>query len=155
MILKMKRERETRSMQLMSGTPWETVTLTTLSRDRHLFPQLLTEARDLALKGQEGKLVIRTAWGIEWKQFGQPRRKRPLHSVVLDAGVSQKIERDIRTFLERRQWYGDRGECSPLPELRILKLAHRHTVSTRIPSSRTPRFGQDIVHSGACWFTVL
>ncbi|KAF8843562.1 hypothetical protein BDN67DRAFT_923707 [Paxillus ammoniavirescens] len=107
--MQMKRERETRSMQLMSGTPWETVTLTTLSRDRSLFPQLLAEARDLALKGQEGKLVIRTAWGIEWKQFGQPRRKRPLHSVILDAGVSEKIAQDIRAFLGRRQWYADRG----------------------------------------------
>ncbi|KAF8136765.1 BCS1 N terminal-domain-containing protein [Boletus edulis] len=107
--IQMNRERETRSMQLMSGTPWETVTLTTLSRDRHLFPQLLTEARDLALKGQEGKLVIRTAWGIEWKQFGQPRRKRPLHSVVLDTGVNERVEHDVRAFLARRQWYADRG----------------------------------------------
>ncbi|KAG9318840.1 BCS1 N terminal-domain-containing protein [Chiua virens] len=107
--IQMKRERETRSMQLMSGIPWETVTLTTLSRDRYLFPQLLTEARDFALKGQEGKLVIRTAWGIEWKQFGQPRAKRPLHSVILDAGVSEKIECDLRAFLGRRQWYADRG----------------------------------------------
>ncbi|KAF9246154.1 BCS1 N terminal-domain-containing protein [Melanogaster broomeanus] len=107
--MQMKRERETRSMQLMSGTPWETVTLTTLSRDRNLFPELLAEARDLALKSQEGKLVIRTAWGIEWKQFGQPRRKRPLHSVVLGHGVSDKIEQDIRAFLGRRSWYADRG----------------------------------------------
>lgn len=96
-------------MQLMSGTPWETVTVTTLSRDRHLFSKLLTEARDLALRGQEGKLVIRTAWGIEWKPFGQPRRKRPLHSVVLDTGVSEKVEQDVKAFLQRRQWYADRG----------------------------------------------
>ncbi|KAH7889400.1 BCS1 N terminal-domain-containing protein [Phlebopus sp. FC_14] len=107
--MQMKRERETRSMQLMSGTPWETVTLTTLSRDRNLFSQLLAEARDLAMKDQEGKLVIRTAWGIEWKPFGQPRRKRPLHSVVLDPGVSESVEQDIRAFLQRRQWYADRG----------------------------------------------
>ncbi|KAG2111672.1 BCS1 N terminal-domain-containing protein [Suillus discolor] len=107
--MQMKRERETRSMQLMSGTPWETVTVTTLSRDRHLFSKLLAEARDLALRGQEGKLVIRTAWGIEWKPFGQPRRKRPLHSVVLDTGVSEKVEQDVNAFLQRRQWYADRG----------------------------------------------
>ncbi|KAG2356120.1 BCS1 N terminal-domain-containing protein [Suillus spraguei] len=107
--MQMKRERETRSMQLVSGTPWETVTVTTLSRDRHLFSKLLTEARDLALRGQEGKLVIRTAWGIEWKPFGQPRRKRPLHSVVLDTGVSEKVEQDVKAFLQRRQWYADRG----------------------------------------------
>ncbi|KAF9218167.1 P-loop containing nucleoside triphosphate hydrolase protein, partial [Gyrodon lividus] len=59
--------------------------------------------------GQDGQLVIRTAWGIEWKQFGQPRRKRPLHSVVLDTDVSEKIEQDVGAFLGRRQWYADRG----------------------------------------------
>ncbi len=106
----MKRERETRSMQLMSGVPWETVTLTALTRDRSLFPHLLTEARDLAVRGNEGKLVIHTAWGIEWKPFGQPRRKRPLRSVVLEPGVSDRIETDIKAFLDRRQWYADRGK---------------------------------------------
>lgn len=93
----------------MSGVPWETVTLTTLSRDRSLFPKLLSEARDLAMRGQEGKLVIYTAWGIEWKPFGQPRRKRPLQSVVLEPGVGEKIEEDVKAFLGRRQWYADRG----------------------------------------------
>ncbi|KAL9715302.1 Complex III assembly protein translocase and chaperone [Leucoagaricus gongylophorus] len=107
--MQMKRERETRSMQLMSGVPWETVTLTALTRDRSLFPHLLTEARDLAVRGNEGKLVIHTAWGIEWKPFGQPRRKRPLRSVVLEPGVSDRIETDIKAFLDRRQWYADRG----------------------------------------------
>ncbi|KAH7929717.1 hypothetical protein BV22DRAFT_1080272 [Leucogyrophana mollusca] len=107
--MQMKRERETRSTQLMSGVPWETVTLTTLSRDRTLFPQLLAEARDLAMRDQEGKLIIRTAWGIEWKPFGQPRRKRPLNSVVFAEGVGEKIEEDVKAFLQRRQWYADRG----------------------------------------------
>ncbi|KAJ3507933.1 hypothetical protein NLJ89_g6029 [Agrocybe chaxingu] len=100
--MQVKRERETRSMHLMSGTPWETVTLTTLSRDRRLFPELLSEARDLAMRGQEGKLVIHTAWGIEWRPFGQPRQKRPLQSVVLSPGVSENVEKDIKSFLERR-----------------------------------------------------
>ncbi|TFK55112.1 hypothetical protein OE88DRAFT_1732380 [Heliocybe sulcata] len=107
--MQVKRERETRSMQLMSGVPWETLTLTTLSRDRVLFPRLLSEARDLAMKGQEGKLVIHTAWGIEWRPFGQPRRKRPLRSVVLEEGVAETIDQDLKSFLERRQWYADRG----------------------------------------------
>ncbi|KAF9500462.1 mitochondrial chaperone BCS1, partial [Pleurotus eryngii] len=107
--MQVKRERETRSTQLMSGMPWETLTLTTLSRDRALFPRLLTEARDLAMRGHEGKLVIHTAWGIEWKPFGQPRGKRPLQSVVLQPGVSEKIARDVKTFLNRRQWYAERG----------------------------------------------
>lgn len=106
---KVKRERETKSMHLVSGIPWETVTLTTLSGDRTLFPDLLSEARSLAMRGQQGKLVIHTAWGIEWRPFGQPRQKRPLHSVVLAPSVSAKIEKDIKAFLERRRWYADRG----------------------------------------------
>jgi chaperone BCS1 len=101
-------------MQLMSGVPWETVTLTTLSRDRTLFSELLSEARDLAMRGHEGKLVINTAWGIEWKPFGQPRQKRPLHSVVLAPGVCERIGCDIKSFLERRKWYADRGQCAEL-----------------------------------------
>lgn len=110
--MQVKRERETRSMQMMSGQPWETVTLTTLSKDRDLFPSLLGEARELAMKGNEGKLVVMTAWGIEWRPFGLPRRKRPLKSVVLDEGVSEKIENDVKAFLDRRQWYADRGDVS-------------------------------------------
>ena len=93
----------------MSGIPWETVTLTTLSRDRVVFPQLLAEARDMAMRGHEGKLVIHTPWGIEWKPFGLPRRKRPLRSVVLDEGIGEKIAEDTKAFLSRRQWYADRG----------------------------------------------
>ncbi|TFY78418.1 hypothetical protein EWM64_g5594 [Hericium alpestre] len=107
--LQVKRERETRAMNMMSGTPWETVTLTTLSRDRNVFSQLLSEARDLAMKGQEGKLVVHTAWGAEWRPFGLPRRKRPLGSVVLEEGVGEKIVEDVKAFLERREWYANRG----------------------------------------------
>ena len=119
-------------MQLMSGTPWETVTLTTLSRDRALFPSLLSDARDLAMRGQEGKLVVHTAWGIEWKPFGQPRRKRPLQSVVLEQGLGAKIEGDVKAFLDRRQWYADRGMCTAFPIVTIVahQLSHHQEFLT-------------------------
>ncbi|KAJ7581155.1 BCS1 N terminal-domain-containing protein [Mycena floridula] len=96
--MQVKRDRETRSINLASGAPWETVTLTALSKDRKLFPSLLSEARDLAVREQEGKLIINVPWGTDWKPFGLPRRRRPLQSVVLAPG-----------FLNRRQWYVDRG----------------------------------------------
>lgn len=98
-------------MQLTTGTPWETVTFTTLSRDRELFTELLAEARDAALREQEGKLVLYTAWGTEWRPFGLPRRKRPVSSVVLADGVTERIERDVDAFLKRRKWYAERGQC--------------------------------------------
>jgi mitochondrial chaperone BCS1 len=64
----------------------------------------------MAMRGNEGKLVIHTPWSIEWRPFGQPRRKRPLRSVVLGGGVAEKIEEDVKAFLRRRQWYADRGK---------------------------------------------
>ncbi|KAF8494971.1 BCS1 N terminal-domain-containing protein [Russula emetica] len=85
--MQVKCERETRAMQVASGTPWETVTLTMLSCDRALFAPLLAEARNSALRGQEGCLVVHIAWGTEWCPFGLPRCKRPLHSVVLTPGI--------------------------------------------------------------------
>ncbi len=96
-------------MQLTTGAPWETVTFTTLSKDRALFAELLAEARDAALREQEGKLVLYTAWGTEWRPFGIPRRKRPVSSVVLADGVAERIEGDVTAFLQRRKWYAERG----------------------------------------------
>jgi chaperone BCS1 len=97
-------------LDLQSGTPWETVTLTTLSRDRVLFPNLLAEARKLAQAAQVGHTVIYTAWGAEWKPFGRPRMRRLLDSVVLDDGVKERVVEDVKSFMKRGQWYFQRGE---------------------------------------------
>jgi chaperone BCS1 len=105
----MRRERETKAINMMTHTPWETVTLTTLSRDRNLLSKLLDEARDHSLRQKEGKMTVHTAWGTEWRPFGKPRRKRPLESIVLAEDVAERIEHDLRSFLERRSWYTERG----------------------------------------------
>ncbi|GAA5871224.1 hypothetical protein JCM16303_000685 [Sporobolomyces ruberrimus] len=104
-----KRERATNMLDLNSGTPWETVHLTTLSRDRQLFPPLLSEARKLAQQAVVGRTVIYTAWGAEWRPFGRPREKRLLESVVLDAGVKERIVEDVKSFMSRGRWYSERG----------------------------------------------
>jgi len=116
--LQVKRERATNMLDLNSGTPWETVHLTTLSRDRSLFPALLNEARKLAQQAVVGRTVIYTAWGAEWRPFGRPREKRLLESVVLDEGVKERVVDDVKSFMSRGRWYSERGTfpllCSPL-----------------------------------------
>lgn len=104
-----KRERATNMLDLNSGTPWETVHLTTLSRDRNLFSSLLAEARQLAQQAQVGRTVIYTAWGAEWRPFGRPREKRLLESVVLDKGVKERVVDDVKAFMGRGKWYSERG----------------------------------------------
>lgn len=103
------RAREAKSRDIQTGRPWETVTLTTLYSQRHVFEDLFTEAHAQAAKSHEGKTVIYNSWGAEWRQFGQPRRKRPLDSVILDAGVKERLVADIRDFLNSGSWYYDRG----------------------------------------------
>lgn len=132
----------------MSGIPWETVTLTTLSRDRGLFPELLAEARDIAMRQQEGKLVIHTPWGIEWKPFGLPRQKRPIDSVVLREGIAETIKQDISAFLQRRQWYADRGmhDCTVSYSTSKLTYLGRNSISKGLSPSWSTRLRQIVIH---------
>jgi mitochondrial chaperone BCS1 len=103
------RVREAKARDHMTGKPWETITLTTLYSHRHIFESLFKEAHDMAARSQEGKTVIYHARVAQWERFGQPRRKRPLESVILDAGVKERIVADVRDFLASAQWYYDRG----------------------------------------------
>jgi mitochondrial chaperone BCS1 len=130
-------------VDLKKGSPWESVTLTTLSRDRHVFGELLNEARQLAIDLQEGKTVVYTCWGLEWRPFGQPRRKRPLSSVILDVGVKERIVSDVRDFLSASKYYYERGTFS---YGKISKL--RHPISSRIPPPWTSWKWKDEFHPG-------
>ncbi|OAX84118.1 hypothetical protein ACJ72_01507 [Emergomyces africanus] len=103
------RVREAKSRDHQTGRPWETVTLTTLYSQRHIFEALFKEAHEYAARSQEGKTVIYNSWGTEWRQFGQSRRKRPLESVILDKGVKERIVADVKDFLGSGSWYYDRG----------------------------------------------
>lgn len=47
--------------------------------------------------------------GAEWREFGHPRKRRPINSVVLDEGISERILKDCREFTSSSQWYAERG----------------------------------------------
>lgn len=103
------RMRESKSRDIQTGKPWETITLTTLYSHRHIFEDLFTEAHAYAEQSHEGKTTIYNSWGTEWRPFGHPRRKRPLESVVLAEGVKERIVEDVEDFIASASWYHDRG----------------------------------------------
>ncbi|KAM0325738.1 hypothetical protein ACHAQA_007038 [Verticillium albo-atrum] len=92
-----------------TGEPHEVVQLTALWAHRHIFEDVFAEAHMLAAKAQEGKTIVYSARGMDWAPLGDPRKKRPLASVVLDDGVKEGIVGDVKDFLTRQQWYVDRG----------------------------------------------
>ncbi|CAI9742041.1 mitochondrial chaperone BCS1-like [Octopus vulgaris] len=94
---------------ITTGVPFETVSLTAVGQNKQLFIDILDEARAIALKEQEGRTVMYTPMGAEWRQLGYPKRKRPLHSVILDHGISEGIFKDINEFISSVKWYTDRG----------------------------------------------
>lgn len=94
---------------LNTGEPHETVELTTLYAHRHVFEDIFTEAREIALEANEGKTVVYSVRNFDWVPLGEPKRKRPLSSVVLDEGIKEGIVGDVKDFLQRQQWYIDRG----------------------------------------------
>lgn len=108
-IISIKRERSGRMIDLVNSSPYETIKLTTLYRDRHLFQEILEEAKNIALKSNEGKTVIYTSFGPEWRKFGQPKAKRALPSVILDRGIKDAILDDVHDFMSNGKWYSDRG----------------------------------------------
>ncbi|KAJ2263783.1 Complex III assembly protein translocase and chaperone [Coemansia sp. RSA 376] len=108
-FIQVDRQRNAKMIDIQSAAPFETVTLTTLSRDRGIFSNILAEAREHALAQNEGRTVLYTSFGPEWRPFGLPRKRRLLESVILDSGVSEGIVNDVRDFISNGKWYDDRG----------------------------------------------
>lgn len=108
-FLKVDRVRQTNGpMDLSSGRPWETITLTALYAQEHILEDILGQCHRLAEQSTEGKTIIYRARN-SWERFGDPRRKRPLESVVLDKGVKEKIVADVKYFLADSERYYSRG----------------------------------------------
>ena len=103
------RVERTREKPMAGVDPFESVTLTAFGRNKSIYENILLEARELALRESEGKTIMYTPRGTEWKEFGHPRKKRPISSVVLDRGISNKILNDVQEFIGNQRWYTERG----------------------------------------------
>lgn len=107
--IQVERTREQKTLDLQMGVPWESVTLTAFGNNKQIYFDILEEARHLALQATEGKTLMYTAMGSEWRPFGHPRRRRPTASVVLDRGITDRIITDCNDFIGNSLWYTQRG----------------------------------------------
>lgn len=106
--LMVQREKSS-TAEMSTGEPHETMTLTALWAHRHVFEEIFGDAHGMMARATEGKTVVYTVRGFDWVQLGEPRRKRPLGSVVLDQGVKEGIVTDVKDFIARQEWYAERG----------------------------------------------
>ena len=104
-----ERQRDNRSIDITSGSPWETLTLTTMAWNSHIFRQILNDAQSMALAREAGRTVIYNPIGHDWRPFGDPKSVRVFDSVILDNGVSEIIANDVKEFLHTKDWYANRG----------------------------------------------
>lgn len=107
--IKIERTREKAMIDQAHGVPYETLTLTTLGKNKALVESMLQEAKETTLKEQQGHTLIFKPVGVEWRQFGAPQKRRPLSSVITAAGQTEKIVADVKKFLNSQKWYMDRG----------------------------------------------
>uniref|UniRef100_A0A6A7G986 Mitochondrial chaperone BCS1 n=2 Tax=Hirondellea gigas TaxID=1518452 RepID=A0A6A7G986_9CRUS len=104
-----ERKREQSMVNVNTGQPFESVMFTTVGTDRRIYEDLLIEAQRAALQETEDRTVIYKSFTFKWQQFGHPKRRRPLESVILDEGVADEIIDDLQDFKASYQWYVDRG----------------------------------------------
>ena len=71
----------------------------------------MEEARTEALLQTEGKTVtyVSPNSGLnDWVQFGKPKDKRSLNSVILRKDAKENIVSDAEEFIANSKWYRDR-----------------------------------------------
>ena len=52
--------------------------------------------------------MIETKDGGRWNQVAL-RSKRPISSVITSNGIAEKVEKDMKEFLDSEPWYTNRG----------------------------------------------
>jgi chaperone BCS1 len=107
----LSRERKEMDGGTMPGSDWtgyrETITLRMLGRSQTVARAILEEAAHVASRAGRRTRVYFFRWG-EWV----PLRETPpraLESVVLPAGVMERMVKTASDFLAQRDWYEDRG----------------------------------------------
>ncbi|KAA1473996.1 P-loop containing nucleoside triphosphate hydrolase protein [Dentipellis sp. KUC8613] len=92
------------------ATDKSTIRLTILSRNRKDLDVIIAEARRIYRAWRNGSITIYMAdsTSSEWQDVSS-RPKRPLNSIILDAGVRELIFNDAKDFLRSKKWYTTRG----------------------------------------------
>lgn len=109
-LIFVERNRDKNMIHDMNTTmPFENIKLSTFIWSKHIFQKILKDAKLYRDKKEEGKTLIYKSFGHEWRPFGTPKNKRPVHSVILPEHLMDYIINDIQKFLISSSWYINKG----------------------------------------------
>ena len=102
---------------LLTDDNYTMLHISAFGRSRTLLSQFIQEAQQSYQASATGKLQVYQpakdqqnsySDGDDWK-LSLSRPKRPLDSVILPAGVKEKLVYDVREFMAEKRFYMDRG----------------------------------------------
>jgi len=93
----------------LQKVPFENLTITTFFWNKEVLDEALVEAKERQRSHDEEKTSFFISSCDYWKPFGVPKQKRSLDTVITDAGVKEKILKDVQDFLASEEWYLERG----------------------------------------------
>jgi chaperone BCS1 len=86
----------------------ESFTIRLYTLNRHIANELLEDARELIYPPGERKIGILTERYGEWSTTSH-QRVRPIETVILVDGQMESLAEKVSTFLDREDWYIERG----------------------------------------------
>nr|KAJ3407902.1 hypothetical protein HK105_003275 [Polyrhizophydium stewartii] len=86
----------------------ESMTIKTFGFAREPLEQLISEMQRQYLAKDTSKTVLYVARGDWWSRQAA-KAIRPLHTLILDDGVAERVIADAREFLASEAWYYERG----------------------------------------------
>lgn len=105
-FLERTEKKESTDSYMSSAKRAETIHIRTYGRDKTVFREMLKQVQKHNEEIPKPKLYV---WGNrEWNELS-PYLPRPLDSVIMAAGVTEKIVKDIDIFLDSEEWYQKMG----------------------------------------------
>jgi len=86
------------------------ITLSCIGTDRTFLEDIVKESMEKFYAKMKNKVTvyIHENWNDEWL-MGLLKTPRPLNSVILDDGISEKLVSDVKNFLRSKDWYESHG----------------------------------------------
>ncbi|ORC86848.1 putative ATP-dependent chaperone [Trypanosoma theileri] len=94
--------------QAMGTDVLETMQFTTIGLSARVMQEMVEDAHRLTSLRNSDHTVIYQNSGGRWTRQ-DPRRRRPMHSVVLDGHTATELLKDVRLFLSSGRYYEDLG----------------------------------------------